>query len=100
MMPRFESEFAAREDYIDRYRNGFGFHPLHALMATFPLKRLKHAGRVFVAGDARPETIRHLGFEPAASVEAAVAAAEAIHGPDASIALVQYPPAFNRQLTG
>ncbi len=98
MMPRFGSEFSAREDYIDRYRNAFGFHPLHALMATFPLKRLKHAGRIFVAGDARPETIRHVGFAPVASVEKAIAAAEEIHGSTASIALVQYPPAFNRQL--
>jgi hypothetical protein len=98
MMPRFEAEFSAREDYIDRYRNGFGFHPLHALMATFPLKRLRHAGRVIVAGAASPAVVRHVGFEPATTVAEAIAMAEDTHGRGATIAAVQYPPAFNRQL--
>lgn len=99
LMPRFESDFAGRSDYVARYRTGFGFHPLHGLMAAFPLKRLRHAGTVFVAGPARPSTIRHLGLQPVPAVEAAIAAAESIHGPHASIGLVQYPPAFNRQLS-
>ncbi len=95
---RFESEYATRADYIDRYRRGFGFHPVHAIMALFPLKRLKHAGRVFVAGASNPGLVEHAGFIPAASVEDALGAALEVHGPDAAIALVPYPPAFNRQL--
>ena len=94
---RFEPEFATRSDYIERYRFGFGFHPVHAIMALFPLKRLRHAGRVFVAGAQRPELVRHAGFEPAPTVEHALGMALDIHGPDAEIALVPYPPAFNRQ---
>ena len=94
----FEEEFATREDYIERYRRGFGFHPVHAIMALFPLKRLRHAGRVFVAGATTPELVTHAGFEPAATVETALDRAFEIHGSDASIALVPYPPAFNRQL--
>ncbi|MGH2727679.1 MAG: hypothetical protein ACRDKS_11980, partial [Actinomycetota bacterium] len=95
---RFESEYATRTDYIDRYRHGFGFHPVHAIMALFPLKRLKHAGRVFVAGAENRGLVEHAGFIPSDSVEHALAAAMEIHGPDAEIALVPYPPAFNRQL--
>jgi lactate racemase-like protein len=95
---RYEAEYAARSDYIDRYRFGFGFHPVHAIMALFPLKRLRHARRVFVAGAETPGLVRHVGFIPADTVEAALGAALEIHGPDAEIALVPYPPAFNRQL--
>jgi hypothetical protein len=94
----FESEFAGREDYIEKYRFGFGFHPVHAIMALFPLKRLKHAGRVFVAGAEDRSLVAHAGFEWAATVEDALAAAHEIHGMDAEIAFVPYPPAFNRQL--
>ena len=95
---RFESEFAARQDYIEKYRFAFGFHPVHAIMALFPLKRLRHAGRVIVAGAENPALVSHTGFENAASVEDALGAAGEIHGADAEIAFVPYPPAFNRQL--
>ncbi|MEX2393177.1 MAG: lactate racemase domain-containing protein, partial [Actinomycetota bacterium] len=95
---RFEAEYATHERYIERYRFGYGFHPVHAIMALFPLKRLRHAGRIFVAGAEDPSLAEHAGFTPAASVEAAIGAAKEIHGHDASVALVPYPPAFNRQL--
>jgi hypothetical protein len=95
---RFEHEYATRADYIDRYRFGFGFHPVHAIMALFPLKRLRHAGRVLVAGAENPGLVRHVGFMPTDTVESALGAALDMHGPDAEIALVPYPPAFNRQL--
>lgn len=94
----FEPEFAGRADYIEKYRFGFGFHPVHAIMALFPLKRLKHAGRVFVAGADDRSLVAHVGFEWAATVEDALSAAQEIHGKDAEIAFVPYPPAFNRQL--
>ena len=95
---RFESEYATHDGYIERYRNGYGFHPVHAIMALFPLKRLRHAGRVFVAGAEDPALVTHAGFIPTSSVEEALGAVTEIHGSDASIALVPYPPAFNRQL--
>lgn len=93
---RFEGDFATRPEYIDAYRNGYGFHGVHGIMATFPLKRLRHAGRVFVAGAEDEAVPRHLGFEPFATVEDAVAEATAIHGTDATIACVRYPQAVNR----
>ncbi len=87
---RFESEFATRADYIEKYRFGNAFHPAHAIMATHPLKRLRHAARVLVAGAEEPELARHIGFIPAASVEDAIAQAEKIHGKDCSIVCVNY----------
>jgi hypothetical protein len=88
---RFETEYATHEGYIERYRNGFGFHPVHGIMALFPLKRLRHAGRVIVAGIENPALAEHVGFEAAASVENALAMAG-----EGSTALVPYPPAVNR----
>jgi hypothetical protein len=93
---RYEPELAARQDLIDRYRTDFGFHPTHPIMAMYPLKRLRHAGRVIVAGAEDPGVVRHVGFEPAATVEDALAMAAEVHGPNPSVALVRYPPAVSR----
>ena len=93
----FEDDFATRDEYIDAYRNHNAFHGVHGIMAIFPLKRLKHAGRVFVAGATDPSLPRHVGFESFATVEDAAAEAKQIHGPDATFAAVGYPPATSRQ---
>jgi hypothetical protein len=93
---RYEEEFATRPDYVQAYRTGFGFHPVHPIMAMFPLKRLRHAGRVFVAGADDPKVVEHAGFVPAPTIEAALSEAEVIHGTGASIAYVPYPPAVSR----
>lgn len=66
-------------------------------MALYPLKRLPHAGRVIVAGAEHPQMVRPVGFDPAASVEEALAMAAEIHGPKPRIAVVRYPPAVNRR---
>jgi hypothetical protein len=94
---RFEEEFLHRRDYIHNYRHGFAFHPIHGIMATYPLKRLRHAARVFVAGATNPGLPAHLGFEPTESVEVAIQRAQAIHGKDASMVFVRYPLIGSRQ---
>jgi lactate racemase len=93
---RFEPELAQRRDYLDMYRNGNAFHPTHAVMALYPLKRLRHAARVIVAGAEDPSVPLHCGFEVANTVEEAIAMARD-DGGDGSIAYVDYPPAVNRQ---
>ena len=91
IMRRFADDYARRPDYIEAYRARFGFHPVHGILAVYPLKRLSHLGRVIVAGPRDPAVPRHLGFETAASVEEAVARAEALHGRDCAIAHVEQP---------
>jgi hypothetical protein len=88
IMRRFGDEFATNAGYIERYRNGVAFHPVHAVLATHPLRRLKHASRVIVAGALDPAQPRHVGFEYAPSVEDAIRAAEAAHGADCSVVCV------------
>lgn len=97
IMEEFEEEFVNRKDYIEKYRFHYGFHPVHGLLALQPLKRLKHAGRVYVAGIENPKVAEHMGFIPMPSVEDALKDAMKVHGSDASIALIKYPLAFNRQ---
>jgi nickel-dependent lactate racemase len=92
----FEPEFAERADYLEKYRHDFGFHPTHAIMALYPLKRLRHTETVVVAGAEHESLVRHVGFEPVATIERALETAAAIHGPNPSIAVVPYPPAFSR----
>jgi hypothetical protein len=93
----YEEDFAHRPEYLYKYRFGYGFHPIHGIMATYPLKRLRHAARVFVAGATDPSLVTHLGFEPKESVEEAIAAAEKIHGRDSSILFIRNPMAGNRK---
>lgn len=92
----FEPELAADEALIERYRTGYSFHPVHAVMALYPLKRLRHAGRVIIAGAEDPAIPEHCGFGSATTIEAAIAEAETIHGKDAPIAFVDNPAAANR----
>lgn len=93
---RFEPEFASRPEYIDHYRRRFGFHGSHGIMALYPLKRLRHAGRVIVAGAEDPSLVEHAGFISVATFEDAIAEAKGAHGSGATVALVRYPPAINR----
>jgi len=93
----FEEDFAHRPEYIYKYRFCYGFHPIHGIMATYPLKRLRHAARIFVAGAQKPSLVSHLGFEPADRVESAIAQAESIHGQDASIVFIRNPLIGSRQ---
>ena len=91
---RFGDEYATHADFIERYRFGVAYHPVHAILATHPLKRLKHAGRIFVAGAEDPAVPRHVGFTPTATVEEAIAEAERIHGRDCTIACIQQFPGW------
>ena len=94
---RFEPELSRREDYIHKYRFENAFHPVHGTMALYPLKRLRHASRVIVAGADDPATPRHCGFDYAPDIKTGIAMAREDHAPSASVAFVEYPPAFNRQ---
>lgn len=93
---RFEPELAERTDLVDKYRRGFSFHPVHAVMALYPLKRLRHAGRVVVVGAEDPAVPHHVGFEATDSVERALDMAADEHGPSPRVVAVDNPMAFNR----
>lgn len=87
----FEHEFATRDDYIEKYRHSFGFHGSHGVMALYPLKRLRHASRVIVAGPEDDRLPAHAGFEWAPDVASALS----MSGPG-RVAFVRYSQAVNR----
>jgi len=89
---RFADDLAHRPDYVEAYRRRYAFHPIHGILATHPLKRLRHVGRVIVAAPRDPHVPRHLGFDVAGSVEEAVSRARQIHGRECAIAYVEQPP--------
>ena len=64
---------------------------MHAILATHPLKRLRHAARVYVAGAQDPAVPEHLGFIATPTVEEAVRQAQKHHGPNPTIACVRTP---------
>ena len=88
IMHRFGERFATHAGYIDRYRNDVAFHPVHAVLATHPLRRLKHAGRVVVAGANDPAVPKRIGFETTATVEDAIRLTESTMGPNCTIVCV------------
>ncbi len=88
IMKRYTDEFTTHAGYIDQYRNGVAFHPIHGLLATHPLRRLKHAARVIVAGADDAAVPKHLGFEYAPTVEDALRMAQTDHGAGCSIVCV------------
>lgn len=92
MQDLFEEDFANRTDYLYKYRFCNSFHPVHGLMTCYPLRRMKHIGRVMVAAPEDPELIKHAGFIPVSGVEDALKKAEEIHGSGCSIAYVNYLP--------
>jgi len=96
-MREYAEQFAARIDYITKYRFGYVFHPVYSILALNPLKRLRHVGQVFVAGAQDPQLVKHLGFVWTRTIEEAIDKAQTIHGKDAVIACVQYPMMVNRQ---
>ena len=94
----FEDDFTHRPEYIYKYRYCYGFHPMHGLMTTYPLRRLRHASNIIVAGTENPSEIhRVLGFETAKTIETAVEKAKEYQGKDASIVFVNYPMLVCRQ---
>ncbi|MBI2425092.1 MAG: DUF2088 domain-containing protein [Candidatus Hydrogenedentes bacterium] len=89
----FTDYYATHEELIQLYRHHFAFHPVHGVFGTHPLKRLKHCGRVIVAGVGHPATAEHLGFEAASTVEEALAMAGALPGSGLQVAYAQHPAA-------
>ena len=86
---QYADEYANHKQYIEKYRWEYAFHPVHAILATYPLKRLQHIGRVYVAGAKDPDVVGHLGFIPAKKVDEALRMVEEMKGRDFSLAYVE-----------
>ena len=88
-------DFAHRPEYIHGYRHGYAYHGSHPFFMwnSTGIPR-RYLSRIFFAGVRDFDAVRRCGFEPFATVEEAVAAAESDLGSDAGITLLQRPPHF------
>jgi hypothetical protein len=88
---KYAEQYATHQGYIEKYRRGYAFHPVHAIMAAYPLKRMEHIGQVFVVGAKDHGVVRHVGFTPIKDVNEALRLAGETHGKDFRLAYVEQP---------
>lgn len=91
----YAEDFAHRPEYVHKYRYAYGFHGVHPLIlwgqGAFAFR---HLSRLFLAGAQDVEAACRIGFEPFATVEEAVAEAEATLGKDCTLSYLPMPPMF------
>jgi len=89
----FAEDFAHRPEYVHKYRYGHGFHGVHPFfMWNSHGAPKRHVSAVFMAGVQDFDVVRHLGFEPFATVEEAIAETGERLGRDCSITHHAMPP--------
>ena len=91
----YVEEFAHRPEYIHGYRYGHAYHGSHPFFMwnSTGIPR-RYLSKIYFAGVRDTDAAKRMGFEAFASVEDAIAAAEAELGRTASITLMQRPRHF------
>ncbi len=90
---RYEEEFAKAPEYIDRYRNGFGYHGVHPLYMWYWAENgAHHCGQVIVIGAEDRIAARVMGWECADSLDQAIEMAESYLGRKPSVTHLHIPP--------
>ena len=89
----FAEHYAHDAAGIEKYRHAWAFHPVHAIMACYPLRRLKHIGQVIVVGAEDASIPEHLGFEAVDTVDEALERVVARQGCDGRLGDLEQPSA-------
>jgi hypothetical protein len=90
---QYEAEFARNPTYIHMYRYGHAYHGAHPFyMWYWGEPGRQHVGRVIAAGCEEPEVAKRMGWEPADTLDEAIAMATAEHGSGATITYLHLPP--------
>jgi hypothetical protein len=88
-------DFAHRPEYVYGYRHAHAYHGAHPFfMWNSTVVPRRYLSRIFFAGVADFDAVRRCGFEPFATVEGAIQAAEAELGGTSDITLLQRPAHF------
>ncbi len=96
ILEHYVEYYLKRDDLIHRYRFEFAFHPLHVILGTFPLKKLKQIGELIVAAPVDGSVLDRAGFSWVESVEEAIEYAMRKHGRNTTVACINNPAAFSR----
>jgi len=80
-MKTYEEELATDPEWVYRYRHHYGYHPFHAFSMIYMggIAR-EHSAAIYVAGARDPGLARGMGARTTATVEKALAEAEATLG--------------------
>jgi hypothetical protein len=88
-------DFAHRPEYVYGYRHAHAYHGAHPFfMWNSTVVPRRYLSRIFFAGVVDFDAVRRCGFEPFATVEEAIQAAEAELGGTSDITLLQRPAHF------
>jgi len=70
---KYGEYFAKNQDYIDKYRFGYGYHPFHAFsMISCGHIAHMHTSQIYIVGAYEPGYARGMGMKPMATFEAAL----------------------------
>jgi len=80
-MVEHQEALATDPEWVDRYRNHYGYHPFHAFSMIYVGGIARdHSSAVYVAGAKRPDLARAMGARTTTTVEAALREASASIG--------------------
>jgi len=90
---RYEAKFAANPAYIQMYRTGHAYHPVHPFfMWYWGEAGRQHLGRVIVVGADNEYIPKLLGYETARTMNDALEMAKDSSPPNPSITMMHMPP--------
>ncbi|TVQ39623.1 MAG: DUF2088 domain-containing protein [Spirochaetaceae bacterium] len=85
-LARFGEQFSLRQEWIDAYRYGYGYHPFHAFsMISCGHIAETHCAAIYIVGAQEPGYARGMGMKTRATVDEALTDAAKIVGPDPNI---------------
>jgi len=91
----FEEDFAARPEYIDRYRRQYAYHGVHPIYVwAWGCLALKRLSKILVVGSREPGVVERLGFTPVPTLERALSIAQEGLGKGFSLTHLAVPPIF------
>ncbi|MCH8053038.1 MAG: DUF2088 domain-containing protein [Planctomycetes bacterium] len=96
----FEKSFAENPRYIDLYRNSHAYHGVHPFyMWYWGCHGMAHMGKVIIVNPESKRAAQRIGFEPAPTLDSAIAMAREFVGRDAQITYYHCPPVVMCDLT-
>jgi lactate racemase len=91
-----EEEFAANEEYIEAYQNGYAYHGVHPFHAWYwAVHGLEYLSRIIVVGARDAAVTDRIGWDRAATLREAVQMARtSLNQTDPSVTVFHWPPIF------
>ncbi len=94
-LKKIESKYLNNEEYIEKYRNHYAYHPTHApIVYYWGIRGLLNIGKIIVAGAKNKDVLDVLGYEYAKNLDEAIDKARNLYSDHCSLAYFCIPPLF------